>query len=561
MLRHLHIRNLAIIDELSLDFAAGFSVLTGETGAGKSILIDALGLLLGTRAETSLVRAGEEKAEIAGEFGLDDAPAAQAWLAERELGAAGECALRRIVYAEGRTRAFVNGSPVTAGDLRTLGECLVEILGQNESQSLLRADVQRTLLDQHGLLEPALGPVAAAAADVRALDARIAANAAAQSRDPAQAEYLRFQVGELEALGLQEGDLDALDAEHRRLVNAGRLIEEGGAAQLLLVGGEQSADDQLAAALGKLRGLAPLDPQFGEALAQADGAQALLREAAEALRRRLERLELDPQRLAEVEKRFAAIHELARKHRVRDRELPARLLQLRTELAELEGAAGRLQALQQERAAALARYREAAALLTAARTAAAAALSKEVTAHVRELGMPNAEFKVAVEQAGRTQPNAQGEDWVRYDFSANPGQPPRPLAKVASGGELSRISLALQVSLHGASQRQGAAAATMIFDEVDAGIGGATAETVGRQLRALGASRQVLCVTHLAQVAAQGQHHFAIRKEVRQRATFTKVDHLDSAGRVDEIGRMLQGKEQSAATQALAKDLLEQASK
>ncbi|MBL6751548.1 MAG: DNA repair protein RecN [Nevskia sp.] len=561
MLRHLHIRNLAIIDTLSLDFEPGFTVLTGETGAGKSILIDALGLLLGMRAESSLVRAGADKAEIAGEFSLDDAPAARAWLEERELAGEGHCAVRRIVYAEGRTRAFVNGSPVTAGDLRSLGECLVEIFGQNESQSLLRGEVQRALLDQHGRLDALLAPVAAAAGEVRALDLQIDALAAQQGQDPAQADYLRFQVAELDALGLAAGELEQLDAEYKLLVNAGRLIEEGEAAQSLLYGGDQSAYDQLAAVLATLRGLAPLDAQFGEPLALVESAQAQVREAADALRRRLERLELDPQRLAELEKRLAAIHELARKHRVRDDELPGKLAQLRASLEGLEGAAGRLQGLQQARGATLQRYRSAAAVLSAARSAAAAALSAEVTARVRELGMPNAEFRAAVEPAGRAQPAAQGDDTVRYDFSANPGQPPRPLARVASGGELSRISLALQVSLHGASLQHGDAAATMIFDEVDAGIGGGTAETVGRQLRALGASRQVLCVTHLAQVAAQGQQHFAIRKEVREQATFTRVDDLDPAGRVEEIGRMLRGRDLSAATQALARDLLEQAAR
>jgi DNA repair protein RecN (Recombination protein N) len=557
MLRNLHIRNLAIIDELTLDFAPGFSVLTGETGAGKSILIDALGLLLGTRAEAALVRAGEEKAEIAGEFSLEDVPAAAAWLAARELGDDGKCTVRRIVFAEGRTRAFVNGSPVTAGDLRGLGECLVDILGQNESQSLLRADVQRNLLDQYGRLDSDLAPVAAAAGELRTLDLQIASLSALQGQDPAQIDYLRFQVSELEALSLADGETAQLDAEHKRLINAGRLLEEGAAAQALLYGGEHSAYDQLAAVLSALRNLAPLEPQFGEALGLAESAQALLREAADSLRRRLDRMEPDPRRLAEVEKRMAAIHELARKHRVREDELPARLAQLRTDLAGLGGGAERLEALKKVRTAMQASYHKAAARLTAARVGAAGVLSTEVSMRVRELGMPDAEFRVVVEPTRRAQASPQGEDWVRYDFSANPGQPPAPLAKVASGGELSRISLALQVSLHGGNSPQGSAA-TMIFDEVDAGIGGGTAETVGRQLRALGNSRQVLCVTHLAQVAAQGKVHFGIRKEVREGATFTQVDRLEGDARVEEIGRMLRGGELNEATEAMARDLLGQ---
>jgi len=379
---------------------------------------------------------------------------------------------------------------------------------------------------------------------------------AAQSRDPAQLDYLRFQLQELDALGLREDELKTLDAEHKTLANAGRLIEDGGNAQQLLYGGEQCAYDQISAALAALHGLVPLHPDFAEIENLAISAQTQAQEAAETLRRLLEKLDLDPQRLAEVERRLAAVHDLARKHRVRADELTTRQAQLREELGGLEGAAERLDVLERERQAALEIYKKAAKALTQARGKAALGLAKDVTARVRELGMPNASFIAAVEPAGRERPSPQGEDLVRFDFSANPGQPPRALAKVASGGELSRVSLAIQVSL-----RQGEGAATMIFDEVDAGIGGATAEVVGRELRALGAHRQVLCVTHLAQVAAQGQQHFGIHKEVSGGATYTRVNGLDSAGRVGEVARMLGGREMTGATQALAKDLLKRAAR
>ena len=556
MLRHLHIRNLAIIDELSLDFAAGFSVLTGETGAGKSILIDALGLVIGTRADSALVRGGCDKAEVSAEFSLEDSPYAAAWLGERELSDGDLCTIRRVVQAEGRTRAFVNGSLVTAADLRALGESLVEVFGQGESQTLLRADTQRSVLDEYGQHSDALAAVATAAVGVQRVEAQIDAVRAAQSRDPAQLDYLRFQLQELDALGLQDDELKALDSEHKTLANAGRLIEDGGNAQQLLYGGEQCAYDQISAALAALHGLVPLHPDFAEIENLAIGAQTQAQEAAETLRRLLEKLDLDPQRLAEVERRLAAVHDLARKHRVRADELTARQAQLREELGGLEGAAERLEALERERQAALEIYRKAAKVLTQARSKAALGLARDVTARVRELGMPNASFIAAIEPAGRERPSAQGEDLVRFDFSANPGQPPRALAKVASGGELSRVSLAIQVSL-----RQGEGAATMIFDEVDAGIGGATAEVVGRELRALGSHRQVLCVTHLAQVAAQGQQHFGIHKEVSGGATYTRVSDLDSAGRVGEVARMLGGREMTGATQALAKDLLKRAAR
>jgi len=556
MLRHLHIRNLAIIDELSLDFAAGFSVLTGETGAGKSILIDALGLVIGTRADSALVRGGCDKAEVSAEFSLEDSPFAAAWLGERELSDGDLCTIRRVVQAEGRTRAFVNGSLVTAADLRALGESLVEVFGQGESQTLLRTDTQRGVLDEYGQHADALAAVATAAGGVQRVEAQIEAVRAAQSRDPAQLDYLRFQLQELDALGLQDDELKALDAEHKTLANAGRLIEDGGNAQQLLYGGDQCAYDQISAALAALHGLVPLHPDFAEIENLAISAQTQAQEAAETLRRLLEKLDLDPQRLAEVERRLAAVHDLARKHRVRADELSTRQAQLREELGGLEGAAERLDALERERQAALEIYKKAAKVLTQARSKAALGLAKDVTARVRELGMPNASFIAAIEPAGRERPSAQGEDLVRFDFSANPGQPPRALAKVASGGELSRVSLAIQVSL-----RQGEGAATMIFDEVDAGIGGATAEVVGRELRALGAHRQVLCVTHLAQVAAQGQQHFGIHKEVSGGATYTRVSGLDSAGRVGEVARMLGGREMTGATQALAKDLLKRAAR
>ena len=559
MLRHLHIRNLAIIDELSLDFDNGFTVLTGETGAGKSILIDALGLVTGTRAESSLVRGGCDKAEVAAEFSLEDSPAATSWLAERELSDGGLCTIRRVVQAEGRTRAYVNGSLVTTADLRTLGESLVEVFGQGESQTLLRTDTQRAVTDEYGQHGAALEAVAKAAAAVQTVEQRIETLRAAQTRDPAQLDYLRFQLQELDALGLEEGELTALDAEHKTLANAGRLIEDGGTAQQLLYGGEQCAYDQISAALAALHGLVPLHPDFAEVESLATGAQAQAREAADTLRRVLDKLDLDPQRLAEVERRLAAVHDLARKHRVRADELLARQAQLHEELDGLEGAAEKLDGLERERQAALEQYRKAAKALTQARGKAALALAKDVTARVRELGMPNASFVVAVEPAGRERPSPHGEDLVRFDFSANPGQPPRALAKVASGGELSRVSLAVQVSVHALSAAQGEGAGTMIFDEVDAGIGGATAEVVGRELQALGGKRQVLCVTHLAQVAAQGRQHFGIRKEVSGGATFTRVSGLDAGGRVGELARMIGGKEMTSATQALAKDLLKRA--
>ncbi|MDP3295470.1 MAG: DNA repair protein RecN [Nevskia sp.] len=556
MLRSLHIRNLAIIESLSLDWSTGFTVLTGETGAGKSILIDALGLVIGLRADATLVRAGTDRAEVSAEFSVNDCAEAAAWLAERELLDAGsdDCTIRRIVHAEGRTRAFVNGSPISASELRELGERLVEIFGQGDSRSLLLSEAQRQALDDAGRHAEPLAAVAAAAQVLQRVERDIEQLRNAQSRDPAQLEYLRFQLQELDALGLNADELPALDAEHRRLANAGRLLDEGHGAQQQLYGGEVSVYDQLSSALSALHGLIPLHEGFAEAEALTSGAQAQVREAADSLRRLIDRLDLDPERLAIVENRLTAIHDLARKHRLRAEELPARHQALQSELATLEDAGAALGRLEAQRKTALASYTASAATLTAARHKAASALAKAVTARVRELGMPNAEFVVAVEPLGRDKPTAHGVDLVRFDFSANPGQPPRPMSKVASGGELSRISLALQVSL-----LSEAGAATQIFDEVDAGIGGVTADVVGRQLRALGARRQVFCVTHLAQVAARGLDHFGIAKAVQDGQTFTRVQRLDAAARVGELSRMLGGDGSSGSTVNLAQELLARA--
>lgn len=558
MLTSLHIKNLAIIDEAHLDFAAGFTVLTGETGAGKSILLDALGLVLGTRADAALVRQGAEKAEISAEFDLADAPQARAWLDEQEL-LDGEddqrCLIRRVVTAEGRARAFINGQAANAGPLRELGERLVDLFGQHESQTLLKGEVQRSLLDEFGGYTAELAAVRETAAAWLAADRVIADAAQAAGRDPAQIDYLRHQVQELRSLNLHEGEIETLEADHKRLANAGRLMEDGARAQELLYGGDGAVYDQLSQVSSVLAGLTPLHEGFGEAENLVAQAQALVREAADVAQRQLDKLDLDPAHLAQLEQRLGALHDLARKHRIKAVALPEHLAALAAELDGLEHAGERLAALEAERASALKKYQQAAAKLSSARQKAARRYGEDVSAVVRQLGMANAQLLVAVEPAESERPRPQGADEVRFDFSANPGQPPRPLARVASGGELSRVSLALQVV--GAAD---SGAPTMIFDEVDAGIGGGVADIVGQKLKALGARRQVLCVTHLAQVAVHGAQHFGIAKEVREGATFTRVRPLTKDARTLEVSRMLGGQEITVATQALARDLLKRSS-
>jgi DNA repair protein RecN (Recombination protein N) len=559
MLKNLSIRNLAIIDLVELDFAAGFTVLTGETGAGKSILIDAIGLAIGLRADANLVRSGQEKAEISASFELEARSPARRWLVDNELADADDPALlviRRVVYAEGRARAFVNGNPVNAGPLRELGELLIEIFGQSESQTLLRTDVQREALDDYGCAAATRDAVATASQAYADTERALERLRSAGSRDPAQLEFLRFQIGELDALALDDGELEQIEAEHRQLAHAGRLLGEGAQAQELLYGGENSVYDQLSTAHSLLDGLVPLHEGFRDARDATDAALAQVREAADSARRVLERLDLDPQRLDELERRLGAIHDLARKHRLKPAELPGHLRHLRAQLDEAGDAAGKLDALERQRSAALNHYRDAAAKLSGERKRAAKRFGDAVTAIVRTLGMPDAQFVVAVETDADTPPRAAGADTVRFDFSANPGQPPRALAKVASGGELSRVSLAIQVA---ALARHGAP--TMIFDEVDAGISGGVAEIVGQQLRALGKQRQVMSVTHLAQVAAQGHAHLAIRKQVQKQQTYTRVAVLSDEERIGELARMQGGVEVGQAALDHARDLLKRVAK
>ncbi|HUS24651.1 MAG TPA: DNA repair protein RecN [Candidatus Binatia bacterium] len=562
MLRQLAIRHLAIIEALTLDFAPGFTVLSGETGAGKSILIEALGLVLGDRADATLVRAGQPQADVAAEFALGARAPARAWLREHALDHPDDadlCVLRRVVGADGRSRAFINGASATLAQLRELGEQLVEIHGQHEHQRLLHTDVQREQLDDFAGHEALLDAVAMAARRHAAAAAAMQRLRASAARDPAQLDYLRHQIRELEALDLQPASLEQLFADHRRLANAGRLLQEGGAVEEQLYGSESGAYALLARVQSSLGALGDLDAAFGEALQLVAGAQTQVQEAAATVRRALDRLDLDPERLAEIEQRMSALHELARKHRVRAEELLARRDALRAEVAGSEGAEAALERLQQEQDAALADYRAAAQKLGASRRKAAKDFASQVGAELRALGMARAELAIAVETVAGTAPavpRAHGDDEVRFDFTANAGQPPRPLARVASGGELSRVSLAIQLVA-----TRSRSAATLIFDEVDAGVGGGTAETVGVKLRELARRRQTLCVTHLPQVAAQGQQHFAIHKEVRGGQTVTRVTPLDAAQRVAELARMLGGREITASTEAHAQEMLKRAAR
>ncbi len=554
MLKHLHIRNFALVESLELDFEPGMSVLSGETGAGKSILLDALGLTLGDRADSAVIRHGEERAEISATYQLQGLPEVKAWLAERELEMDDECILRRIVGADGRSRAFINGQPAPLQSLRELGEQLVDIHGQHAHQSLLKRDVQRRMLDSFaGQIELARETASACRAWQHLNEEYERLNRAGTERE-ARLELLRYQVQELESLKLGPNELAELDEEHTRLANANRLLEGAqGAVTRLYEGDEQNISTLLEQTLSELQELQSFDNSLSSACEMLEGAAIQAREAATELRHYVERMELDPERLAWVEQRLTDIHDLARKHRIAPEGLEPLHQELQQELDELDQAGSRLDGMQEEIDRTLAHYQDLAKKLSDGRSKAATKLATLVSDNMQELGMGGGRFDIVLIPTANT-PSPHGLEGVELQVSANPGQPLRPLNKVASGGELSRISLAIQVIT--ASQE---GIPTLIFDEVDVGVGGGVAEMVGKQLRVLGENRQVLCVTHQPQVAAQGHHHFQISKSSQGKVTRTEVAAIEGEDRVAEIARMSGGVTVTEQTLGHARELISQA--
>lgn len=551
MLSGVSVRNFAIIDEAALELGPGLTVLTGETGAGKSILVDALGLALGDRADPSTVRHGAERAEITATFDLAELPDVAAWLTEQALDADGECVLRRVVGAEGRSRAWINGAPATLQTLRELGERLVDIHGQHEHQSLARPAAQRELLDAR-LPEPALAQDVAAAWQAwrAAVDEHARLEASARDREQ-RLDLLRYQLRELEGFAPLAGEAGELGAEFSRLANAGKLAEgAGGALELVYEGETGAAHDAVARAAQLLAGLAALDAGLVAPQRLLAEAEIQLAEAAGELRRYLGGLEMDPARLDAVQARLEGLKALAHKHQVEADALPARQAALAREIEDLEQAEVRLGRATARVTATEEYYRRAAARLGEARAGAANTLSEQVTALMHQLGMPGGRFVAAVEHDAHGPCTPHGLDSVEFLVSANPGQPPAPVARVASGGELSRISLAIQVAARSTRQTP-----VMVFDEVDSGVGGGVAEIVGRRLAELGERAQVLCVTHLAQVASQARDHLRIAKLTDGEITRTTLKKLTEPEKVEELARMLGGVEITGTTRAHAEEM------
>jgi DNA repair protein RecN (Recombination protein N) len=554
MLTHLFIRDLAIVDRAELALDGGLTVLTGETGAGKSVLIDALALVLGQRADSEVIRHGCDQAEIMAAFELESRHDAAHWLTANELFEDGECVLRRVIYRDRATKGFINGRPVPMQMLRELGDHLVDIHGQHEHQSLLKRDVQRQILDDFAGIGGQVDELADLFRELKSEETRLT-NLSREAADrESRIDVLSYQIRELEALNLAAEELGDMEQEHARLAHASELVDGvQSVANVLYDADNGSASQILSQAMTRLGNLVEFDTALAQTADLLTEAAIRLDEAAGQLHHYLDRLEADPQRLEWLEDRMGTITDLARKHQVSPDALPVLLENLRAELADLEDSelnSGRLsERIEQLRG----QYQAAAVQVSAARQAAAEDLSGKVSDQMQELGLAGGRFEVRVVRGPLEESKSHGLDHIEFQVSANPGQPLKPLARVASGGELSRISLALQVVTAAIGRIP-----TLIFDEVDVGIGGRVAEIVGQKLRARGQSRQVICITHLAQVAAQGSRHLQISKRGRTEVRVA-IAALTQAERINEIARMIGGVTITDQTVAHAEDMLARA--
>lgn len=554
MLTHLNIQNFTLVDRLDLDIKPGMTVITGETGAGKSIVLDALALTLGDRAEAERVRTGASRADITATFDTSAIPSAQEWLLNMDLQQPDnpqECLLRRLINNEGKSKSYINGQPVTLQQLRILGEMLIDIHSQHEHQSLLIKDTHRRLIDECAGQTDLAKQVRLA---FREWQSRLEHfihlrdNAADVS---ARFQLLSYQFNELEQLGLQPGEQAKLEAEQRSLANAEEILH--GSQQLAAFCGddEQGLSVNLHRALHILRNLPEKSAALQTAEELLNSAQIQVEEAQHEIDRHIDSFNLDPARLTVVEGRLSAIYDLARKHRIQPEELPAFIEKLSAELEQLQGGDGKLDQLAQQVAQAEKAYRQLAEQLSAKRSKAGTSLAKQVNEQLKLLAMTNANFSVSLLPL-TDKPGPNGLEDVEFLISTNPGQAPRPLAKIASGGELSRISLAIQVITAKTS-----ATPTLVFDEVDVGIGGATGDVVGQLLRQLGERGQVICVTHLAQVASKGHQHLQVVKTASKKSAESTLVELLGESKVEEIARMLGGLKITDQSLAHAREMLE----
>jgi DNA repair protein RecN (Recombination protein N) len=550
MLTQLTVSNYAIAERVELQFSHGMTALTGETGAGKSIVLDALGLAMGGRADAGAVRHGAKRADITATFDVSRITEAREWLEEHELDDENDCILRRVISKDGRSRAFINGQPCPLTHLKDLGSTLMDIHSQHQHQSLLRKETHRKLLDEFAVAETLADNTRQAWKTWNNTKQRL--NERQQNADEAEAriQLLRYQVEELDRLALEGNEQDALETEQSQLSHAEGVLHSCHQATMLCTEDDSSAAALLRQALQQLEQLPIEVPALAETIQMMNEAQIQITEAGDNLRHFVDDYDADPTRLSAVEERLSAIYQMARKHRITPEQLPELHQSLSEELASLDDGEGSVEKLEAELESQRAEFDKISAELSDARQAAAANLDQRIAQELAQLSMPAVQFVTHLSRNKDDEPAPHGMEEVEFLVSANPGQPARPLAKVASGGELSRISLAIQVVV-----AQTSTTPTLVFDEVDVGIGGGTAEVVGRLLRSLGDNGQVLCVTHLAQVAAQCHQHLFVSKFTESDATFSRIESLDDTGRITEVARMLGGVDMTEHTIAHATEM------
>ncbi len=552
MLMNLQVRDFAIVEKIDIEFEPGMTVLTGETGAGKSILVDALGLVLGERGSAQLVRDGAKRAEFAAEFDVSGLQPVTAWLDEQALDQEGECLLRRVINADGRSRAFINGNAVPLSQLKNLGEHLLDIHGQHFHQSLGRRPVQRDLLDHFGGLLEQRADTATRFSEWISVADRLKTLLDADADRASRLDLLTFQLQEMDSLAVVDGEPGELHLERQKLQNSGRLADGVSTALDALMDGDLSnANSLIAEATRALESLTEFDASLAPLAEMLNSASIQVSEAAESLRRYGDSIDMDPRRRDWVEERLDALQAVARKHRISLDELPALQTRLRNEHDELTNSAERGRELELQVASLKKAFLANAEALSKARAKAAKAFSSAVTDAMSGLGMPGGTFAVALSRRDLESARPWGIDDVEFLISANPGQKPQPLSKIASGGELSRMSLSIQVIAS-----DGSAIPTMVFDEVDSGVGGGVAEMVGRRLQEIGGNRQVLCVTHLPQVASLADHHLRISKVTDGKSTRTGLQVLGKSERIEELARMLGGVEITRKTLDHAEEML-----
>ena len=549
---NLQVRDFAIVEKIDIEFGSGMTVLTGETGAGKSILIDALGLVLGERSSSQLVREGAKRADFSAEFDISKLKLVKSWLNDSALDFDGECLLRRVINADGRSRAFINGNAVSVSQLKNIGSMLLDIHGQHFHQSLGSRSIQRDLLDHFGGLLPQRENVATAYSAwitvMKKLELILKANTDRESR----IELLAFQIQELDSLNLDDCEFDALNIEHQKLKNSGRIADGVTAALDTLIDNERNnANDLIAVAVRSLNSLSAFDKSLESLLEMLNSATIQISEVTESLRRYGENIDMDPQRHNWVEERLDELQAAARKHRIPVEELQALLMKLRDEYDELIHSEERSQELKKQVKMLRDELLKKANILSKMRHDAAKKFSSLVTKAMTSLGMPGGLFEISISPLNEDSIHPYGIDSIEFLICANPGQNTQPLAKIASGGELSRMSLAIQVIAS-----DGSAIPTMVFDEVDSGVGGGVAEMVGRRLQEIGENRQVLCVTHLPQVASLADHHFRISKVTDGKSTRTRLQFLKKDERIKELARMLGGVEITTKTLEHAAEML-----